>query len=191
MGTRTEAWDARRWTLDGIRIAVAGDGGDWHRMAIEPLHEHAGDRLTSMREPDVVLASRPVGPPTLQVIRRSPLDARVALDGVSDSAGNGVIVVQELPVLLPVVVPAVAAGCHVVSPCTRRAARPLEELNGRQMGILAAICDECTNEQIAARTHLSLATVKREVRSLCRGLGVRGRTGLALAAREPDGPAGL
>ncbi len=62
-----------------------------------------------------------------------------------------------------------------------RPARPAVEadtlLTPRQREILRLVADDLTNEQIAARLGISVATVKMRVHRVRRRLGVRGRAG--------------
>ena len=61
--------------------------------------------------------------------------------------------------------------------CERPAVEAGALLTPRQREILRLVADDLTNEQIAARLGLSVATVKMGVHRVCRRLGVRGRAG--------------
>jgi DNA-binding NarL/FixJ family response regulator len=55
-----------------------------------------------------------------------------------------------------------------------------EPLSPRERRILKLVVDGCTNEEIAARVHLSTQTVKNQVSALMAKLGVRNRVQLAV-----------
>ena len=55
-------------------------------------------------------------------------------------------------------------------------------LTPRERRILKFVIDGCTNEEIAARVHLSTQTVKNQVSALMAKIGVRNRVQLAVYA---------
>ena len=57
-----------------------------------------------------------------------------------------------------------------------------EPLTPRERRILKLVVDGCTNEEIAARVHLSTQTVKNQVSALMAKLAVRNRVQLAVYA---------
>jgi DNA-binding NarL/FixJ family response regulator len=59
-------------------------------------------------------------------------------------------------------------------------------LTPRDRRILKLVADGCTNEEIAARVHLSTQTVKNEVSALMAKIGVRNRVQLAVYAVRHD-----
>ena len=55
-------------------------------------------------------------------------------------------------------------------------------LSAREVEVLELLADGLTNKQIAARLHLSAATVQRHTINLYRKIGVRGRSEAAAFA---------
>lgn len=62
--------------------------------------------------------------------------------------------------------------------------RVAPELTPRERDILQGICDGLSNPQVAARLHLSPATVKAYVSRLLEKFGVESRVGLVIAAHQ-------
>lgn len=66
--------------------------------------------------------------------------------------------------------------------------RVAPELTPRERDILQGICDGLSNPQVAARLHLSPATVKAYVSRLLEKFGVESRVGLVIAAHQTGLP---
>jgi DNA-binding NarL/FixJ family response regulator len=69
------------------------------------------------------------------------------------------------------------------------AVRPLDRLTGRQREVAELVAQGLSNEEIAGRLFLSLATVKSHLTASMRRLDVRTRTQLAIAINRDRSPA--
>ncbi|MFC4695020.1 MULTISPECIES: response regulator transcription factor [Geodermatophilus] len=67
--------------------------------------------------------------------------------------------------------------------------RPLDRLTDRQREVAELVAQGLSNEEIARRLFLSLATVKSHLTASMRRLGVRGRTQLAILVNRDRSPA--
>jgi LuxR family maltose regulon positive regulatory protein len=71
------------------------------------------------------------------------------------------------------------------SAATEALAQPLiEPLTGRELEVLRLIEAGCSNQEIASRLVISIATLKRHITNLYAKLGVSSRTQALSAARE-------
>ena len=87
-----------------------------------------------------------------------------------------------------------AATSHLVrhltaGPTPRPALRALDRLTDRQRDVAALVAQGLSNEEIAGRLFLSLATVKSHLTASMRRLGVRSRTELAILVTRESSPA--
>ena len=67
--------------------------------------------------------------------------------------------------------------------------RPLDRLTDRQREVAELVAQGLSNEEIAGRLFLSLATVKSHLTTSMRRLGVRSRTELAILVTRGSSPA--
>ena len=89
-----------------------------------------------------------------------------------------------------------AATSHLVrhlttgwQPRSAPALRPLDRLTDRQREVAELVAQGLSNEEIAGRLFLSLATVKSHLTTMMRRLGVRSRTELAILVARASSPA--
>jgi DNA-binding NarL/FixJ family response regulator len=75
------------------------------------------------------------------------------------------------------------------APRPRSAERPLDGLTDRQREVAELVAEGLSNEEIASRLFLSLATVKSHLTASMRRLGVRSRTQLAILVNREQTPA--
>jgi DNA-binding NarL/FixJ family response regulator len=74
-------------------------------------------------------------------------------------------------------------------PPSAPALRPLDRLTDRQREVAELVAEGLSNEEIAGRLFLSLATVKSHLTTSMRRLGIRSRTELAILVTRESSPA--
>jgi DNA-binding NarL/FixJ family response regulator len=124
-----------------------------------------------------------VQPADVLVIEATPVAAKAALDGVLRGAVRSVVTPASLrelgPCLAGIARGVVTIPCEVVA-----AAERVSHLGGRQLDVLEAVTAGWDNQEISAKLHLSIPTVKRDIAKLQRALNVRTRSSLVVAGHQ-------
>jgi DNA-binding NarL/FixJ family response regulator len=126
------------------------------------------------------------GPNVIYVVGDEPLDCRAAVDALLRRRVAAVVSRSD-PQQAREIVRALAEGLVVLPIRVLDAADRAPELTPRQQQILPLIWAGLSNAQIAARVHVSLATVKRDVSALLSATGSRTRLDLAVMADRHQG----
>ncbi len=119
---------------------------------------------------------------TALLVPATPAACAGALKAVVDGRARGAATDADLP-LLVTLVRAVSAGVVSLAPRVVSLAGELPALSSRQMAVLQLVASGIPLSEIARRTHVSHATVKRELGSLLAAVGVRSRVELVLTSR--------
>ncbi len=106
-----------------------------------------------------------------------------------EAGASGYLLKDALPAALLAAVRAAAAGESALAPAvaSRLLARmraPRVSLSSREIEVLRLVADGASNTDVAARLHITDATVKSHLVHVFSKLGVSSRTGAVAAARE-------
>ena len=130
------------------------------------------------------------GPTTIRLIPCDPLHAQVALSGVRQGQIRAATTFAELA-QLGAIAETVGRGISCLSEGLLQCASSMSQLSERQLAILKLLARGTSNELIAERAHMSMSTLKRELRLLRRVTGCHDRTSfvdrLALSVGEHEG----
>jgi DNA-binding NarL/FixJ family response regulator len=202
--------DAFPLVRDGLRSALARDHNHRVRILREADTLEQADRLLHDLRPDVCLLGidfnvKPDDPRIRRMIRAHAKTAFVLLtsssdDGLYDVAlrngAKGIYSKLADPALLPRCVHEVAKGelwferrvtARVLNSLLNQLSVDgplLKELTPRECDVLKGALRGEVNKEIAARLHVSPATVANSLTSIYKKLKVNDRTGLHLFARE-------
>lgn len=117
------------------------------------------------------------------VVEPSPYAAQLALEALG-SGCVAALVSRVRPQGLATALEAVAKG-WVVAPCdVVERASEMPELTERQLEVIQAVVSGLSTSEMAHALHLSLASVKRELSTLYRGLGAGNRVSLVVLGRS-------
>jgi len=153
---------------------------------LKAIARTSGIGVAASGDGDFVIADRIVdggASPVILLIELRPAQARAALDALA-----GGRVCSILPLLqserLPEVVWAARNELALLPAVVRRLALAAPTLTERQRHVLDDLAAGLSNKQIAARRHVSLATVKRDLGDMFEVLDSRNRLELVSHARS-------
>jgi DNA-binding NarL/FixJ family response regulator len=203
--------DDQRLVLDGLAaivsaepdievVGLANDGREAVALARE-LQPHVAVLDIRMPVMDGIAAARELArqpqPPRVLVLTTFDLDEHVY--EAMKAGASGFLLKDHPRGRLANAIRETAAGETPIDPAiTRRlverfvrrpnpaapAAPGLDELSDRELDVLRALARGLSNAEIAARLHLSPATVKTHVATILRKLGLRDRVQAVIAAYE-------
>ena len=191
----------QRIVREGLR-AVLEDEDDIAIVGEAANGQEAIDLFARLR-PDVVLMDlqMPVmdGPEATRRIRAAAPDARILvlttydtdgdILGAVEAGASGYLLKDTPPEELIAAIRAAAGGESALAPAVAgrllaRMRSPQPGLSVREIEVLRLVADGASNNDVAARLHISDATVKSHLVHVYGKLGVTSRTAAVAAARE-------
>lgn len=186
----------------GLRAMLSGDP-DLDVIGEAETPDDAVDLATDLT-PDVVLMDLQFGteqtgadatrriraldqPPAVLVLTNYDTDSDIL--GAVEAGASGYLLKDAPPEELIAAIRAAAAGETALAPAIAgrllaRMLSPQPSLSARETEVLRLVADGATNNDIAARLHISDATVKSHLVHIYTKLGVSSRTAAVASARD-------
>lgn len=169
------------------RAAIVVEDSDLEHVITTLVNGQQGWRVCRNRaSADLVVADSPdagVEAPVILLLEGTATMAARALASVSEGAATGALLASNPAAIVPAL-DSVTAGLCVVDARVVDLARQFPKLSSRQISVLRGVRAGFSNAEIAATTHVSEATVKREIQELLETLDAPNRVRLAVVAHD-------